>query len=71
MSNNARQLNAAAARNRAQHAAHCSGHYPLYNPAADLSAPAERLGAEDALALPSRIGNELRYRDGRVERMAA
>lgn len=26
-----------------------------------------RIGANDALEIPSRFGNELRYRDGRVE----
>jgi|TARA_R110000782_G_scaffold41853_3_gene95591 hypothetical protein len=30
---------------------------------------AVRLGAEDALPLPSRIGNYLRYRDGRMEKI--
>ena len=34
--------------------------------AADLAPPAQRPGAEDALAYPSRIGSRLHYRDGRV-----
>lgn len=32
----------------------------------ELSAPAVRPGADDSLKLPSRIGNALHYRDGRV-----
>jgi hypothetical protein len=34
--------------------------------AADLAPPAQRPGAQDALAHPSRIGDRLHYRDGRV-----
>ena len=30
---------------------------------------AVRLGAEDALPLPSRVGNYLKYPDGRVEKI--
>lgn len=37
--------------------------------AADLAPPPMRHGTDIALALPSRIGNELHYRDGRVTRM--
>lgn len=37
--------------------------------AADLAPPAMRPGSEACLALPSRIGNELHYRDGRVTSM--
>lgn len=32
----------------------------------ELSAPATRPGADDALALPSRIDRQLHYRDGRT-----
>jgi len=34
--------------------------------AADLAPPALRPGSEDFLACPSRIGQRLHYRDGRV-----
>ena len=65
-----RRLKAEAARNRAQHAGlkhrPFADQAPHYNPATDLSAPAARPGAEDALAIPSRINNRLHYRDGRV-----
>lgn len=37
--------------------------------AADLAPPAMRPGSEACLALPSRIGNELHYRDGRITSM--
>lgn len=37
--------------------------------AADLAPPAMRPGSEACLALPSRIGNALHYRDGRVTSM--
>ena len=36
----------------------------------ELSAPAVRPGADDALALPSRTGRNLHYRDGRTELLA-
>jgi len=65
-----RRLKAEAARNRAQHVGaryqHTAMQAGLYNPATDLCAPAARAGAEDALAIPSRINNRLHYRDGRV-----
>jgi hypothetical protein len=37
-----------------------------FSPARDLVHPAERRGADKALALPSRFGDKLHYRDGRV-----
>lgn len=37
-----------------------------YNPGKDLLAEPARAGADDALAIPSRINNTLHYRDGRV-----
>lgn len=65
-----RRLKAEAARNRAQHVhlrnSIFAARAPIYNPATDLCAPAARPGAEDALAIPSRINNRLHYRDGRV-----
>lgn len=46
---------------------HCAmstdGHY---HPGKDMMAPPARIGAEDALAMPSRVGDWLHYRDGRV-----
>jgi hypothetical protein len=39
---------------------------PPYEPKAELYTYVRR-GSEDALRLPSRIGNKLHYRDGRVE----
>lgn len=68
-----KRTKAAAARNRAQHkrvqppAAHPARNLwraNTYDPAQD-TCPV-RPGADDALALPSRIGNMLHYRDGRV-----
>lgn len=38
----------------------------LYNPCKDMLAPATRPGAEVALTIPSRCGDRLHYRDGRV-----
>lgn len=38
----------------------------LYDPANDLVAPAARPGADTALSIPSRDGDRLHYRDGRV-----
>lgn len=38
----------------------------LASSSADLAAPPPRPGSQDALDLPSRFGNQLRYRDGRV-----
>lgn len=38
--------------------------------AADLAPPPPRPGSEDALLCPSRIGNHLRYRDGRITDLA-
>lgn len=65
-----RRQKAEAARNRAQHKAgryqHTAGRRDVYDPIHDIAAPAARPGAEDALAIPSRIGNRLHYRDGRV-----
>lgn len=37
---------------------------------ADLAPPPPRLGSEDALRCPSRIGNQLVYRDGRITDLA-
>jgi hypothetical protein len=37
---------------------------------ADLAPPPRRPGADDALQQPSRIGNRLHYRDGRVTNLA-
>lgn len=37
-----------------------------YNPGKDMLAPAARAGADAALAIPSRHGDRLHYRDGRV-----
>lgn len=37
--------------------------------AADLAPPPSRPGGDTCLALPSRIGQELHYRDGRITRM--
>jgi hypothetical protein len=37
-----------------------------YEPEADMLAPPARHGAVDALQVPSRMGNRLHYRDGRV-----
>lgn len=37
-----------------------------YEPEADMLAPPARRGANDALQVPSRMGNRLYYRDGRV-----
>lgn len=36
----------------------------------ELKVAAVRLGADDHMRFPSRVGNALRYRDGRVEEMA-
>jgi hypothetical protein len=41
-----------------------------YDPSKDLNAAAARPGADDALSIPSRIGNRLHYRDGRVTSIA-
>lgn len=41
------------------------GHYV----STDLTGPAVRLGADNHMALPSRVGDRLRYRDGRVQPM--
>lgn len=38
----------------------------LTNAAKDMLAPAARVGADDALAIPSRVNDHLHYRDGRV-----
>jgi hypothetical protein len=38
----------------------------LHGPCADMLAPAIRFGAEQALAIPSRVNDLLHYRDGRV-----
>lgn len=37
---------------------------------ADLAPPAQRPGCQDFLACPSRVGNTLRHRDGRVTDLA-
>jgi hypothetical protein len=37
-----------------------------YQPEKDMLAPPARRGASDALQVPSRMGNRLHYRDGRV-----
>lgn len=37
-----------------------------YKPEKDMLAPPARHGASDALQVPSRMGNRLHYRDGRV-----
>ncbi|MBC7619110.1 MAG: hypothetical protein H7293_09005 [Candidatus Saccharibacteria bacterium] len=42
-----------------------------YHPCKDMLAPAIRPGAEDALSLPSRVGDQLHYRDGRVAHITA
>ena len=38
-----------------------------YQPEKDMLAPPARRGADDALRVPSRMGDKLFYRDGRVE----
>ncbi len=38
----------------------------MASPCHDMLAPATRAGAEQALQIPSRVGDHLRYRDGRV-----
>lgn len=35
----------------------------------ELTLPCTRPGGDDAASLPSRVGNTLHYRDGRVERI--
>ena len=40
-----------------------------YDPSTGMSAPAVRLGADDHMQHPSRSGNTLTYRDGRIERV--
>jgi hypothetical protein len=42
-----------------------------YEPSADMLAPPARRGANDALQVPSRMGNRLHYRDGRVVEVVA
>lgn len=42
-----------------------NGHYSC----PELTMPCTRLGGDDAASLPSRVGNTLHYRDGRVERI--
>ena len=41
----------------------------MHHPCADMLAPATRAGAEQALQIPSRVNDTLRYRDGRVVQM--
>lgn len=38
----------------------------MASPCADMLAPAVRVGAEQTLQIPSRVGDRLHYRDGRV-----
>ena len=38
----------------------------IYNPSADMLAPSARKGSDAAMAVPSRYGDRLHYRDGRV-----
>ncbi|MFN7725181.1 MAG: hypothetical protein ACK5QH_08940 [Rubrivivax sp.] len=47
----------------------CNRHAGLAS-AADLRPPVQRPGSEDFLACPSRVGETLRYRDGRVTDLA-
>lgn len=42
----------------------------MTSPCADMLAPAIRSGAEQALQVPSRVNNQLHYRDGRVVHIA-
>ncbi len=37
-----------------------------YDPSSDVAAAAARPGADNALSIPSRYGDRLHYRDGRV-----
>lgn len=39
---------------------------PGYYVSTELTGPAVRRGADNHMALPSRVGNQLHYRDGRV-----
>ena len=45
---------------------HGMGQAGNFDPARDLDHPAARRGADKALKLPSRFGDKLHYRDGRV-----
>ena len=42
------------------------GQTESYSQARDLDHPADRRGSDKALSLPSRMGDKLHYRDGRV-----
>ena len=45
------------------------GNKEHYQPEKDMLAPPARRGADDGLQVPSRVGNRLYYRDGRVEQI--
>ena len=63
---NSRLLKGEFARLSAVHKAKLKKLSRNYDPSRDVNATAARPGADNALAIPSRYGDRLHYRDGRV-----